>query len=67
MPTIYAAANCIKTLEEKKFIFCQYVFTAWMPEVEILYSVMQSTSLSVKKTEDDIWIFQVQLQDLVIH
>ena len=34
LPTISAAANCIKTLEDKKFIFWLNACAALMPEVE---------------------------------
>ena len=55
---ISAAANCIKTLEDKKFLFWLNVFAALMPQVEILYNAMQSISLTVKKAEDHIQNFQ---------
>ena len=58
LPTISAAANCIKTLEDKKFLFWLNVFAALMPEVEILYNAMQSISLTVKKAQDHIQNFQ---------
>ena len=58
LPTISAASNCIKTLEDNKFLFWLNVFAALMPEVEILYKVMQSTSLTVKKAEDHIRNFK---------
>ena len=58
LPTISAAANCIKTLEDKKFLFWLNVFAELMPDVEILYKVMQCTNLTVKKAEDHISYFQ---------
>ena len=58
MPTISNAANCIKTLEDKKILFWLNVFAALMPEVQILYNAMQNISLTVKKAEYHIQNFQ---------
>ena len=58
LPTISAAENCIKTLEDKKFRFWLNVFGALMPEIVILYKVMQCTNLTVKKAEDHLSNFK---------
>ena len=56
--TIAAAENCLKTLRDEKFLFWLNVFAQLMPEVDILYNVMQSTKLTVPKVEEHLNSFK---------
>ena len=59
-PTIAAAENCIKTLNDDNLSFWLKLFSEIMSEVEILYIVMQCTDLTVQKF-NSIWkLFKLQ-------
>ena len=46
--TIAAAENCIRLLNDEKFNFWLKFFSKLMPEVDVLYNVIQSTNLTAK-------------------
>ena len=48
--TIAAAENCIRLLNDENFNFWLKFFSKLMPEVDVLYNVMQSTNLTVQKS-----------------
>ena len=56
--TIAAAENCIRVLNDEKFNFWLKIFSTLMPEVDVLYKVMQSTNLTVQKVEEHVKNFQ---------
>ena len=49
--TIASAENCINTLKDDKFNFWLNIFSELMPQVDILYNVMQCTGLTVQRVE----------------